>query len=81
MPKPKKTPDIISATRHRDLFGSLAAFKSLDSWTAWLVWLKGVFALPMDDADLAIYRQCYRPHRSANRSSEKNIHGLGQALR
>ena len=58
MPKPKKTPDIISAIRHRDLFGSLPAFASLDTWGTWLTWLKAAFALPMDEGELAIYRQC-----------------------
>ena len=58
MPKPKKTPDIITAIKHRSLFGSLPAFQSLDSWAGWLVWLKTVFALPMGDSELDIYRQC-----------------------
>ena len=53
-----KTPDIISAIKHRGLFGSLPAFESLDTWTAWLVWLKVTFALPLDAADLEIFRQC-----------------------
>lgn len=54
-----KTPSIVDAIRHRDLFGSLPAFKSLDTWTAWLAWLKSIFALPMmDESELRIYRQC-----------------------
>jgi hypothetical protein len=31
MPKPKKTPDIIAAIKHRGLFGSLPGFQSLDT--------------------------------------------------
>ena len=59
MTKPKpKTPDIIAAIKHPNLFGSLPAFQSLETWRAWLVWLKAVFALPMDENELAIYRQC-----------------------
>jgi hypothetical protein len=58
MPKPKKTPDIIAAIKHRSLFGSLPAFQSLDSWAGWLTWLKVTFALPLDADDLVIYRQC-----------------------
>jgi hypothetical protein len=58
MPKPKKTPDIIAAIKHPNVFGSLLAFQSLETWRAWLVWFKAVFALPMDDNDLVIYRQC-----------------------
>jgi hypothetical protein len=58
MPKPKKTPDIIAAIKHPNLFGSLPAFQSLETWRAWLVWLKAVFALPMDENELVIYRQC-----------------------
>src|SRR5215207_1800692 len=54
----KKTPTIIEAIKHKSLFGSLPAFQSLDTWAAWIVWLKAVFALPMDESELAIYRQC-----------------------
>jgi hypothetical protein len=43
MPKANKTPDIIAATKHRTLFGSLPAFQSLDTLAGWLVWLKTVF--------------------------------------
>jgi hypothetical protein len=32
----------------------------LDSWQGWLAWLKSVFALPLDDSELAVYRQCTR---------------------
>jgi hypothetical protein len=52
-----KAPDIITAIKHPQLFGSLPAFGSLATWSAWLVWLKAVFALPMNDADLLVYRQ------------------------
>ena len=53
-----KTPTIIDCIRHRDLFGSLPAFKTVKTWTAWIVWLKAIFALPMDGHELSIYRQC-----------------------
>jgi hypothetical protein len=55
---PKKTPNIIEAIKHKSLFGSLPAFQSLDTWAGWLVWLMSVFALPMDEGELDIYRQC-----------------------
>ena len=54
MPKTSKTPDIIAAIKHKSLFGSLPAFQSLDSWTGWLVWLKAVFALAMDETILTL---------------------------
>jgi hypothetical protein len=54
----KRAHSIIDIIKHPQLFGSLPAFKSLDTWTAWLVWLKAVFCISMDDADLAVYRQC-----------------------
>jgi len=52
----RKRVDIIQAIRNPKLFGSL--FQSLDTWSAWLVWLKAVFGLPMDDAELELYRKC-----------------------
>ena len=58
MNKPKKTFTIIDAIQHKQVFGSLPAFASLDTWASWQAWLKAVFALPMDDSELAIFRQC-----------------------
>jgi hypothetical protein len=58
MNKPKKTFTIIDAIQHKQVFGSLPAFSSLDSWRSWLTWLKAIHALPMDDSELAVYRQC-----------------------
>ena len=58
MNKRNTTTTIIDAIRHKQLFGGLPAFASLDSWTAWLTWLKSVFALPMDDSERAIFQQC-----------------------
>ena len=49
---------IIDAIHNRQLFGSLPAFKTVKTWTAWIVWLKAIFALPMDGHELSIYRQC-----------------------
>jgi hypothetical protein len=41
--------NIIQAIHHPDLFGSLPALHSLQTWTSWITWLKAVFALPMDE--------------------------------
>jgi len=57
MNKRVKPTTIIDAIRHKQLFGSLPAFANLETWTGWLSWLKAVFALPMDESELAIYRQ------------------------
>src|SRR5215471_206501 len=58
MNKPKKTFTILDAIQHKQVFGSLPAFQSLDSWSAWLSWLKSVFELPMTDSELEIFRKC-----------------------
>src|SRR5262249_56992050 len=52
----KRQIDIIQAIRDRRLFGGL--FKSLDTWRAWLVFLKSIFGLRMDQAEIEIYRRC-----------------------
>jgi len=56
--KHTKTTTIIDAIKHKQLFGSLDAFKSLDTWSSWLTWLKAVFALPMTDDELETFKQC-----------------------
>src|SRR5262245_60740444 len=48
--------DIIQALRNPKLFGSM--FKSLDSWQAWIVWLKAVFGLPMDETEVELFQRC-----------------------
>jgi Terminase large subunit, ATPase domain len=50
--------NIIQAIHHPDLFGSLPALHSLQTWASWITWLKSVFALPMDEIELAIYQKC-----------------------
>lgn len=48
---------IVDAIKNRRLFECLARFKSLDTWTAWLVVLKAIFGLPMTAEDLAIFQR------------------------
>jgi hypothetical protein len=48
--------DIISTIRDKNLFGGL--FKDLRTWGAWIVALKAIFALPMSDQELSLYRKC-----------------------
>src|SRR5262249_11051540 len=50
-----KRPDVVQAIRNPKLFGSM--FKSLDSWQAWIVWLKAVFGLEMDASEIELYRR------------------------
>jgi hypothetical protein len=44
---------IIDAVEDQNLFRPL--FKNLDTWRAWLVVLKAIFALPMDEADRTVF--------------------------
>src|SRR5262249_60801492 len=52
----KRQIDIIQAIRDRRLFGGL--FKSIDTWRAWIVFLKSIFGLPMDQAEIELYCRC-----------------------
>src|SRR4029453_1709972 len=54
----KRRMTIVDALKHSDLFGSLSALQSLDTWRAWITWLKAVFALDMTPDELAVYQQC-----------------------
>src|SRR5262245_45205267 len=58
MNKHTKPTTIIGAIRHKQLFGRLPAFASLNTWASWLVWLKVVLALEMDGDELTIYQKC-----------------------
>jgi len=48
--------DVIAAIRSPSLFKPW--FRDLATWAAWLTFLRTLFALPMDDADLATYSEC-----------------------
>ena len=54
----RRSVTIVDAIKHKQLFGSLPAFESLQTWASWLAWLKAIFALPMTDGELEIFRQC-----------------------
>lgn len=51
-----KAPNIIEAVNDPNLFRPL--FRDLETWEAWKAFLKALFALPMDDNELALYRKC-----------------------
>jgi hypothetical protein len=48
--------DIIKAINSEKMFKP--CFRDLSTWSSWFVLLKAIFCLPMDDADLALYRRC-----------------------
>jgi hypothetical protein len=51
--KPRMT--LLKAMADANLFGPW--FKVMETWRAWLVVLKAIFALPMDEADRALFHQ------------------------
>jgi hypothetical protein len=71
MNKSPKTTTIVDAIHHKQLFGSLPAFSSLDTWASWLTWLKAIYALPMSPDEFAIYQKCTgRPNAPRTSPSE-----------
>src|SRR5262245_31593544 len=49
--------NVLDALHDPHLLGSLPAFADLSSWRAWLVFLKAVYGLPMDDFELVTFRK------------------------
>src|SRR5262245_58493095 len=52
-----KRPTIIQAIGNTKLFGSLPRFRSLDTWTAWLVVLKAIFGLELSPDEVVIFQR------------------------
>jgi hypothetical protein len=48
--------NIIEAITNAKMFKP--CFRDLSTWSSWFVLLKALFCLPMDEADLALYRRC-----------------------
>jgi hypothetical protein len=49
--------NIIDAITSRKVFGGLKPFKKLQTWANWMVCLKAIFALPLDEAELEVFRK------------------------
>jgi hypothetical protein len=47
--------NIIEALSDPAFLGALPAFKDLTTWRPWLAFLRAVYGLPMDEADLALF--------------------------
>jgi Terminase large subunit, T4likevirus-type, N-terminal len=47
---------ILEALADRNLFGALPAFRDLETWGAWRVFLAAVYGLPMTEAELETFR-------------------------
>jgi len=47
---------IVQAISDLNLFKPL--FRDIETWRSWIVFLKSLFALPMTEDELALYRQC-----------------------
>lgn len=48
---------IIDALRDPQLFGALPAFQDLSTWRNWLVFLKAVYGLPLDQDEEAVFKR------------------------
>ena len=47
--------DIVQAIKNKQLFRPV--FRDLSSWSSWLVLLKALFGLQMDDKELTLYKE------------------------
>src|SRR5206468_13068342 len=54
----KRNVDIIQAIKNPKLFGSLPEFRDLSTWFAWIVWLKSLVAIPLNESELALFQRC-----------------------
>jgi hypothetical protein len=52
----KKKPTIVEAIEHPKIFRPL--FGDLSTWQGWIVFLKSIFGLPMNQGELELYRKC-----------------------
>ena len=49
--------NVVDAIRSRKVFGGLKPFKNPATWANWMVCLKAIFALPMDEAELEVFKR------------------------
>lgn len=52
-----RTLDVVASLRDPRLLGGLPAFRDLSTWGPWLVFVKAVYGLPLDAAELEIFRK------------------------
>jgi hypothetical protein len=70
--KQRRSITIVDAIKDKQLFGSL--FPDLSSWSAWMVFLKSVFAIEMDARELELFRHCTK--RSNPPASVKEAYAI-----
>ena len=49
--------NIVDAIRSKKVFGGLKPFKHPETWANWMICLKAIFALPMDPAELEVFKK------------------------
>lgn len=49
--------NVVEALQDPALLGALPAFQDLATWRPWLAFLRAVYGLPMDEADLELFRR------------------------
>lgn len=50
--------NVIEALHHRELFGRVKPFRDLSSWRAWIVALKSLSGLPLNNDEMDIFTRC-----------------------
>lgn len=53
----ERSMSILDALRAPDVFGTLPALADLGTWRSWEVFLAALYGLPLDDADLKVFRK------------------------
>jgi hypothetical protein len=68
----------LQAFQSRKVFGLLPEFRDPSSWSAWLVWLKSLFALPLSDTELAVFQKCTARTRAPEREPKESATIVGR---
>ncbi len=52
---PPAAETIAESLRNPSGLGALPAFASLDSWTAWIIFIKAVYGIPLEPVELELF--------------------------
>ena len=68
--------NVVEAMRDQDLFGRI--FPDLSSWAAWILALKAIFALPMTEPELEVFRRHTGRERPPSRQVSEAWFSVGR---